>query len=339
MNDFTVTFLPGSRRVAAARGETIMACAIRAGLYLNASCGGDGACGRCVVIVKKGSHRAQYASSITAVQRRLGATLACCTAVEDDLEVEVPPSSLIDLYATAVTGSGRSEEVKGNAETPMKRAPRSDAFITKIFLKIPAPTLDDRISDLERVERQIEAACGPGPSRMAIADIRTMGALLRESGWEVTVSIGRRDGLREILRLEPGDTSARNYAFVFDIGTTTVSGQLIDLHAQTPLSARANYNRQASYGADVISRIMYAARPDGLEALHAAVTGTINGIIDDLATAHRVSLNDVMGVLVAGNTTMIHLLLKIDPGFIRREPYVPTANFVPVVRASDAGVR
>ncbi len=36
---------------------------------------------------------------------------------------------------------------------------------------------------------------------------------------------------------------------------------------------------------------------------------------------------------------MIHLLLRVDPTYIRREPYVPTANFVPVIRAAEAGVK
>jgi uncharacterized 2Fe-2S/4Fe-4S cluster protein (DUF4445 family) len=35
---------------------------------------------------------------------------------------------------------------------------------------------------------------------------------------------------------------------------------------------------------------------------------------------------------------MIHLLLSVDPMYIRREPYVPTANFVPTLRASEAGI-
>jgi len=35
---------------------------------------------------------------------------------------------------------------------------------------------------------------------------------------------------------------------------------------------------------------------------------------------------------------MIHLLLSMDPSHIRRQPYVPTANFIPVLRAAEAGI-
>jgi uncharacterized 2Fe-2S/4Fe-4S cluster protein (DUF4445 family) len=172
-----------------------------------------------------------------------------------------------------------------------------------------------------------------------LVNIKKLGGLLRESNWEVTVTLGRRNETTEIVSIEPGDTSGRNFGIAFDIGTTTITGQLVDLNTRKVLGTRAAYNRQAVFGSDVISRIIYAEEENGLDKLHHAVIDNMNEIIKELTGAHNISLNDVMAVMVAGNTTMIHLLLRVDPTFIRREPYVPTANFIPVIRASEVGMK
>ncbi|MCX5710601.1 MAG: ASKHA domain-containing protein, partial [Candidatus Omnitrophica bacterium] len=171
-----------------------------------------------------------------------------------------------------------------------------------------------------------------------LTNIRQLGELLRDSDWQVTVTLGKRNDTVEIVLVEPGDTSDKNYGMAFDIGTTTISGQLVDLNTLQVLGTKASYNKQASFGSDVISRIIYAHEEGGLEKLHSAVIETMNHMIHELTTEYNVDLNDVTCMLCAGNTTMMHLLLSVDPTYIRKEPYVPTANFLPVVRAKEAGV-
>ena len=79
-----------------------------------------------------------------------------------------------------------------------------------------------------------------------------------------------------------GDTSNRNLGFAFDIGTTTICGQLIDLNTKKILGTKAAYNKQASYGSDVITRIIFAQGADGLEKLHHAVIDEMNLMIQEL---------------------------------------------------------
>ncbi|MDP2766859.1 MAG: ASKHA domain-containing protein, partial [Candidatus Methanoperedens sp.] len=98
------------------------------------------------------------------------------------------------------------------------------------------------------------------------------------------------------------------------------------------------YNRQAAFGSDVITRIIYAAKTGGLEKLHNALSGTLNQIIQELVSEHKVDLNAVNRIVCSGNTTMMHLLLSLDPAHIRRQPYVPSANFPSVLRAAEAGI-
>ena len=348
MANFVIHFLPNNAAVKVKKGETILAGAVHAGVYINSSCGGDGVCGRCKVIVKKGDFKTQPTGRISAEEKKQGYVLACLTTVYGDLEVFVPPESRLDL------GKLSGEEAKflrlrgiySEAEEVDSGKPIIDETVfvhsplaTKIFLKMPPPTLDDKISDLERLYREIRRKRDIPIMQTGLMNIKRLGAMLREGKWQITATLGKRNETTEIVLMEPGDTSKRNFGIAFDIGTTTVTGQLVDLNTKKILGTRATYNMQAVFGSDVISRIIYAEEEDGLDRLHHAVIDNMNDIIRELVTENKVSLNDVMGVMVAGNTTMIHLLLRVDPTFIRKEPYVPTANFVPVVRAQEAGIK
>ncbi len=118
-----------------------------------------------------------------------------------------------------------------------------------------------------------------------------------------------------------------------------MSAQLVNLNTKEVLGTKATHNKQVTFGDDVISRIIYAAEQGGLEKLHHAVIDNVNALIQALVKEHKLNLSDVNAVKCAGNTTMVHLLLKVDPTFIRKDPYIPTANSVPVIRAIEAGIK
>lgn len=348
MEYFKVKFLPASKEVKAKRGETILSSAIHAGVYLNSSCGGDGVCGRCKVVVKKGQFKTQPSGRISSEERKQGYVLACVTTIQDNLEVFIPPETRLDFDRISEE-EARTHRLKGiyseAAEVDAGKAIIDETVFvhgplaTKLFLKIPPPNLEDTASDLERLYREIRRQRDIPIMQTGLTNIKRLGGMFRESGWQITATLGRRNQTTEIVMIQPGDTSKRNFGIAFDIGTTTVTGQLVDLNTKKILSTKATYNRQAVFGSDVISRIIYAGEADGLERLHHAVIDNMNDIIKELISEHRVSLNEIMGVMVAGNTTMMHLLLRVDPTYIRREPYVSTANFVPVIRASEAGIK
>lgn len=347
MEKFRITFYPHNKTVEVEKGKSLLAAAISAGVYINSSCGGDGVCGRCKVILKKGKVTTQPTGRISAEERKRGVYLACLTSAESDLEIEVPPESRLDFET--LTDEEKEQRLKGlysEAEEvePAKAVLGDEIFIhsplsTKLFLELPPPTLDDKISDLERLFRQIRRQEDVAVMQTGLANIRRLGELLRSAEWKATVTLGKRNDTIEIVLIEPGNTSEKNFGFCFDIGTTTISGQLVDLNTKKALGTKATYNKQAAYGSDVITRIVYARAEEGLEQLHHAVIDTMNQMIRELIQEHNVDLNDVNCILCAGNTTMVHLLLRVDPGYIRREPYVPTANFVPTVRAAEAGIR
>ena len=279
----------------------------------------------------------QATGKISHEERKKGYVLACLSSVHSDVEVEIPNESR--LGSDKISVYTKSEEVESGRAVIKDSVFTHSPLATKLYLELPQPSHSYRLSDLERIYLEIHKVKKIPVMQTGFANIRGLGEILRSSDWKVTVTLGNRNETTEIVLIEPGDTSSKNYGVAFDIGTTTLSGQLIDLNTKKILGTRITYNKQATFGADVISRIIYAQKEEGLETLHNAVTDGMNMIIKDLTAEHKVDLNDVTCCLCAGNTTMIHLLLKVDPTFIRHEPYVPTANFAPVIRAVEAGIK
>ena len=346
MQKFKVTFLPDNKTVLAEKDKTILSAAISAGVYINSVCGGDGVCGRCKVVLKKGQVSQQLNGIITEEERKNNIYLACLTNIHSDLEVEIPESSRLIFDNPNSVGIGeRLRDLYSKAEDIQPVEPKlkeglfkHSPFATKIYLELPVPTLSDSISDLERIYRALRTYEDFPVIQTGLFNIRQLGELLRDSEWKVTLTLGKRNDTVEIVLVEPGNTTDKNFGFCFDIGTTTISGQLVDLNSKQVLGTKATYNQQATFGNDVITRIVYAGQSDGLEKLHEAVCNTMNQIIRELVQENKIDLNDVNCIVCSGNTTMIHLLLSVDPGHIRKEPYVPTANFLPVLRAAEAGI-
>ena len=338
MNKFKVTFYPDNKTIEVAKDTTILSAAVSCGVYIKSDCGGDGVCGRCKVILKKGKVITQATGIISDQERKHNIYLACLSTVHSDLEIEVPPESRMELHSGFRGIYSASEEIESKDAVLSDKIFQHSPLAAKLYLELPLPSLNDTLSDLDRLFRGIRKAQDLPVMQTGLSNIRQLGELLRDSDWKITVTLGKRNDTVEIVLVEPGDTSSKNFGFCFDIGTTTISGQLVDLNTKKILGTRATYNKQASFGADVITRIIYARQEEGMEKLHGAVTQTMNQIIKELTLEHSVDLNDVTSMVCTGNTTMIHLLLRVDPTYIRREPYVPTANFLPVLRAAEAGI-
>ncbi len=345
MEKFKVTFYPDKKTVEVDKDKTILAAALSCGIEINSACGGDGVCGRCKVLVRKGEVVSWPSAALSAEERRNRTVLACNTFVRSDLEIEIPaqsrqepdtisPDELEKRLRGVFSDSTDIVEAAPEEETSFQHEP----LTTKVFLRLSPPDLNDRVSDLERLYCHLKKTQDLPVLQAALSNVRQLGELLRDSDWKVTVTLGKKNDTLEIMLIEPGNTSSKNFGLCFDVGTTTISCQLVDLNGRRVLGSRASYNKQTSFGSDVITRIIFAKEKDGLLKLHSAVAQTMNQLIKELVAEHKVDLNDVTGIVCSGNTTMLHILLGVDPTYIRREPYVPTANFLPAARAQEAGI-
>jgi len=337
----TVQFLPDNITIAVDEGENLLSAAAVAGVYIPAYCGGDGVCGKCKIHIDKGE---VYSDRTTLKKEEWdqGIRLACQATVKTDLVVTVPEK----------TADGRAA-LKRKPKTTRTISARSldtlvgtwdvDPPVTKLYMELDPPTLQDNISDMQRVMRGFRMA-RPGekePSYDHPELIRELPAVLRESNWKVTLLLLHGKGQEEpdrIIDVESGDTTSRLYGLAVDIGTTTCSGVLIDLNSGEVISEASGYNAQIRYGEDVISRIIYAGRPGGLRALQDKVVSTINAIIDDICKNMIISPADISYIMAAGNTVMSHLLLGLDPKYIREAPYVPSVSQFPLTKAAGLGI-
>ena len=340
---FKITFYPEKRTCEVEKGVTVLSAAQSAGIYINSVCGGDGICGKCKVIILNGLVTTEPTTLLSRQEVQRGYVLACTATVNSDLDVEIPIESRGE--ESVLLGDKKEaiyspvHEVVRLVEEEEKKKFKLTPISSKIFLKLPKPTLRDNTSDLQRIYREIRRNREVPIMQTGLTVIKQIAKILRESNWEVTVTLGKRNGTTEVVQIEPKDTTSSNYGIAVDVGTTTVVAHLLNLNTGETLGAKGTYNKQIAYGADVISRIIYATEKGGLEKLKEAIVVNINNLISSLITENKMKLSDVTCISVAGNTTMTHLLTGIDPSFIRQDPYVPTANFLPVIRASEVGIR
>lgn len=316
MKEFTINFISHKKSVKVPQGTDLLTAAVKAGILIHAACGGEGICGKCKVIINgKG-------------------VLACQTIVENDLDVSVPEESL----EVHVKLTHESEEFTKGVVLEREGVFKFSPLVRKTYVELSKPTQDDNLSDLDRIYRDIAHKFHNVHVSTNLASLKHLSEVLRDSDFKVTVTVAYKDDAIDIVTIEPGDTVEVSYGFAFDVGTTTVVGQLIDLNTKNILGTRIAFNKQASYGSDIITRIIYASNPEGLEKLNEAVLDNINEIIEDLAAAHKIALSNVYCVVCAGNMTMMHLLLKIDPTNIRKAPYIPTTAVFETMHAPETGI-
>ncbi|MGQ9921653.1 MAG: ASKHA domain-containing protein [Desulfobacca sp.] len=337
----TVRFLPYDVAIEVEAGSNLLAAAMEAGVHINASCGGEGVCGKCKIILESGELESKRGASQSTEEWNLGFRLACQSHVLSDVVVRIPPESLFEKRLMRQKPPAAKLRPMPFDVAELQETGRYDPAFQKKFLALPVPTLSDNMCDLRRLRDGLKKQYRLDNITVDFALTRTLAQVLREKNFEVTVTLDfaqRRSRKPRLVRVEAGDTTSRHYAIAIDIGTTTVWGQVLDLANGTVVDALGEYNAQISYGEDVISRIIYAGKPGGLQRLQEVVVATINSVIEALLKKCQLHTDDISHLTLAANTTMTHLFLGVDPKYIRLTPYVPTLCSVPPVRGRDVGL-
>jgi len=343
MSEHTVVFWPEGKETTVEEGTTLLEAAGLAGVYINNLCGGQGVCGQCKVKLIKGivEKSSKSISLLTLKEIQEGYILACQTPVKEDLEMEIPPEAGLEgeqiLMAEGPLVYSAPEEVERHPQEEMGVHFYSPLTV-KMHLRLPRPTLQDNISDLERIYREIRRKLDIPQLDIELTKIRGIAQILRKNDLKITVTLGRRGNCIQILHIEGGDTSKGNFGIALDVGTTTVVAQLVDLNSGQAIGTQATHNKQSRYGEDVISRTVYACQRNGMEPLNKAVIENISDLIRCLAKQRGINLQDITALMAAGNTIMTHLFLGMEPCFIRLEPYIPMATGFPVMKASEVGI-
>ena len=329
-----VTFIPDKVSVDIDDNTNLFKAVKTAGVYVLSSCGGKGNCGKCKVVIKEGkADNGKSRSFLTAEEVERGYALACLTRIKSDLTVEIPPESRMQARHKIATGAKMDELIN-----LMKFAGGClESRIIRVYLEINPPTIDDNISDYERLRRALdEKGFDASHLHMSYMMLSKLPHVLREGGWKVTVSVFNVTEVLEVLDIFPGDATRTRYGAAVDIGTTTVVVYLVDMTNGHIIGTASSYNSQVKCGDDVITRIVYATERNGLRELQELAVGNVNSMLSELAEKNNIP-RGIDYIVIAGNTTMMHLFYGVDPQFIREEPYIPAATFFPVIRGKSVG--
>lgn len=342
MSQHKVLFLPHNKKINVADGENLIHAAMEAGVHINASCGGEGVCGKCRVIIEDGSVDGGITEKLSDEDLEKGYRQACLSKVKGDLVVRIPIESTVDAGVLNLQSTPRyTARIRQMDFEELKEKGLFVPPVEKKYLELPEPSAQDNLSDVTRLVSHLKLKYDEHRLEVFLPVIQKIPDVIRKNGFRVTATLARpvRDGGKtRIINIQAGDTTDRNYAIAMDVGTTTIYGQLLDLKTGEILAQHGDFNGQISYGEDVISRIIYAEKPEGLERLNEVVIKTINKILSKIIRRSGIDPDEISTITLAGNTTMTQLMLKVNPKYIRRSPYVPASTLYPPIRAADLGM-
>jgi uncharacterized 2Fe-2S/4Fe-4S cluster protein (DUF4445 family) len=320
-------------------GTLLTEAARLAGIDLMQPCGAQGRCGRCAVKVTEGVVRQRSTLRLSQDDLKSGYALACQSVVEGDLYVVIPPQEKIERRLT-------TDLTVSKISVPPRYDFRVSQSIQRLHLTLNPPSMDDQTDDWSRLQLTLRKVGGFDRVDASLPLLRKIGGVLREGDWQVTAILNvQSDPVHphqheQLIDLKPGHIPEEEpvWGAAIDIGTTTVTLWLVDLVTGEVVQQVSEYNQQISRGEDVVSRIVYASKDNGGEEVRSLVLGTINGLIERACKRANVEPREIVKATVAGNSTMIHLLLGIPPANIRLAPFVTTVNDIPMLTALEVGL-
>ena len=312
-----INLIFNERAVRVPYGVTLFDAASWNGIAIDSTCGGHGTCKKCRIRIADDPPAPSSLDirAYTADELRQGWRLACRTAATRDTQVEVPP--LTTRPKAATVGVGRQVILR--------------PAVQKRYLELAEPSLADQASDLERVLAQLDDL----EPRAELSVLKSLGRTLRAADYKVTAVIV--DDV--LIAVEPGDTTGRRFGIAFDLGTTTVVATLLDLSTGTPVAVESTLNKQQPFGADVITRISATMiDPGALDKLGQLAQETLAELARAVCEAGGVRPHEVYEVALAGNATMTHLVLGIDPEPLGMAPFILATRLFPEVLTADLGL-
>ena len=245
-------------------GDNLLEIAREANVAIDAPCSGNGACGKCRVQLKSGELETKKTLHISDEEFEEGWRLACMSKIIADVEILVPDIASAYKSRMKVADLSSREEIAifENAKREIELAGiELKNSLDVVEVQMEEPTLDDTMPDIERLSRALRKFMNLKRVRIPYTVLRKLPDVLRNSKFSVKC----------VLRTTPDDMFVYDIfdsredvvigGLAVDIGTTTVSAVLINMETGEILAKSSAGNGQIRYGADVINRIIEAAKP------------------------------------------------------------------------------
>ncbi len=346
---------PSGSRGQVEEGQSIRSAARDLGVDIESICAENATCGKCIVLIEEGrfekyniDSKLDHVSPVTTEEAAYFARrpkllkdkgwkvgqvrLSCQCKVLGDVLINVPEESRGNKQIVRKSASERAIEIKPS--------------VRKYLVSMTPPNLERPIADWERLAKGLETSIGlvrrgeehlPRWFDLSIdyQCLRTLSSTLRGANWSVTVSVWQD---KEVIEVQAG-YHEESYGAAVDIGSTTVALYLCNLRTGELLAAESEMNPQIVYGEDVMSRIQYTIEhKDGLEKLHKAIISTLNKLLKQAAHTAKIKTNEILEMVLVGNSTMHHILLNLPPKDLGLAPFVPAIHKSVDVKARELGL-
>ncbi len=191
------------------------------------------------------------------------------------------------------------------------------------------------LAALRRVGYSIPAACGGrgrcGKCRVPVNGVPRLACKLRPQDGDVVTLEEQSVGVI-LSDTETDDLSHQSgrqgCSAAVDLGTTTVVARLYDLTKGKLLYIASGWNKQASYGADVISRIQYTLEHEnGVDELSVRIREQVWSLIQGALERCGRKESELQEIVIAGNTVMQHLFDARSVAGIAAVPFRPETLF------------
>ena len=335
-HDSLVVFMPSGRRGYYADGTTVLDAARDLGVGIESICSGRLTCGKCKVRVEAG-HFAKHGITSTADH------LTAASSEERDLLHSMHADDCRLSCTAQVTGDVLiyvPEESRAHKQIIRKAATERiiaiDPAVRQYYVQIEAAALGEHRGDWRRLQDALEAEAGLLGLTIDLHALRKLQPALRQGKRALTVLVWCD---REIIDVRPGYDEGI-YGLAVDIGSTTIAAYLCDLRTGEVLATESAMNPQITFGEDLMSRISYVMmNEDGTEKMHDAVIKALNKLAGQAAHTAGLKVRDIHEMVVAGNTTMIHLFLGVDPRELGGAPFALANRDAMDIKARDLALR
>jgi len=335
-NEHRVVFMPSGRRGQVEAEIPLLDAARQLGVEIESICGGKLTCGKCLVRVENGafpkhglessgahlSPPAEAERLLLERLRRPDCRLSCAARVRGDVLITVPEESRAHKQVIRKAATERAIDVS--------------PAVRQVYVTVDRAELGEHRGDWGRLQAALAAQWGLENLTIDLTALRRLQRALRKGEWAVTVTLWND---REVLDVRPGYEEGA-FGLAVDIGSTTLAAYVCDLRTGELLATGAMMNPQVTYGEDLMSRISYAmTHPDGLKTMHAAIIDALNRLAAQTAKEAGIRARNLHEAVMVGNTTMIHLLLKIDPIELGGAPFALASRDMLDLKARELGLR
>ncbi len=218
----------------------------------------------------------------------------------------------------------------------METENRTEGWSRKIYLELTPPSLEDNVSDQERILRALREEYGEAGCSLRV--LQKFYPLCFQSEWKITVLLVWNGKCWELADIEPGDTTGEHYGFCADLGSTTLAGELVDMNTGKVLWQKSVFNHQIDYGQDILTRIFYGKdNPLKLEEIRKATVDSFLELFKKMEQDTGISGEQCASMVIAGNTTMTHFLYGLDAFCVFSSPYAVRTLKPDCYRAKDLG--